>query len=71
MEEKGQSFQPQGQEGARSCVETGAPGGGVYAEREDSKFSFGTSESLSIKLRKDQSLSNQISNELIGLTNLY
>lgn len=42
-----------------------------YTEREDSKFSFGTPEFLSIKLRKDQSPSNQIRNELIGVTNLY
>ena len=40
-------------------------------ERVDIEFRFGTPEVLSIKLRKDWSPSNQISNELTGVTNLY
>lgn len=53
-------LQSEGQEGARSRVETGSPERGVYLEREDSEFSFRTSEFLSIKLIKNQSPSNKL-----------
>lgn len=48
----------------------GSSWGAVY-RGGGQEFSFRTPEFLLIKLRKDQSPSSQISNELIGVTNLY
>lgn len=71
MEEKGRNFQPEGQEGGKvTCGDRGPRRKRVYGE-EGNEFRLGKPECLNIKLRKDQSPSNQISNELTGVTHLY
>lgn len=70
MEEKGQSFQPEGQEGVKSVRETGTQEE-ECREREGTGVQVWNTQVTAYKVQKYQSPSNLISNALTEVTSLY